>query len=130
MAGKTPSDQPSNNDLEAPPKPAAPEGSQRQIAWQLNQDGIALLKASKPGDATAKFRDAVARVPEAPYFLNLCISYYWEGKFGDAITACSAVDKNDPSESVRAKTDKMFKRIKDEAARQGIQLNPVSEHSY
>ena len=52
--------------------------------------------ASKYDEATAKFRDAVARVPEAKYFFNLCTSLFQEGKFGEALTACNSAAQEQP----------------------------------
>ncbi len=60
--------------------------SQADIANRENDEGKELMYASKYPDASAKFRDAVARVPEPKYFLNLCASLYQEGKFGEALT--------------------------------------------
>ena len=98
--------------------------SQAEIAAKENDEGKELMFAGKYADASAKFQDAVARVPEAKYFFNLCTSRYQEGKFGEALTACNAVDKNGPSAELQAKTEKLTQRIKDEAKAQGLDLQP------
>src|SRR5258705_12829561 len=77
--------------------------SQVQIAAQLNEEGKELMFANKFPEASAKFREAVARVQEAKYFFNLCTSLYQEGKFDEAMTACNAVDKNSPSTELKSK---------------------------
>lgn len=105
---------------------AAPAFAQQaELAEKLNDDGKELLFAGKFAEATAKFRDAVARVPEPKYFINLCASLYSEGKFDEAMTACNAVAKNNPTPEQTAKTDKMVGRIKDEAAKQHVELHPM-----
>ena len=68
--------------------------TQAQIAERENEEGKELMFANKMAEASAKFQDAVARVPEPKYFFNLCTSRFAEGKFGEALTACNAADKN------------------------------------
>jgi len=70
-------------------------------------------------------REAVARVPEAIYFFNLCLALFQEGRFGEALTACNAVDSNAPSKQLKAKNAKMMARIKDEAKAQGLAIEPT-----
>ncbi|HWO22896.1 MAG TPA: hypothetical protein VNO30_29250 [Kofleriaceae bacterium] len=94
--------------------------SQAEIAEKLNAEGKTLLFSNKYAEASAKFRLAVARVPEPGYFINLCTSLYHEGKFGEALTACNAVGNNNPSADQRTKADKLTNRIKEEAKAQGI----------
>ena len=94
--------------------------SQAEIAEKLNAEGKTLLFSNKYAEASAKFRLAVARVPEPGYFINLCTSLYHEGKFGEALTACNAVGNNNPSADQRTKSDKLVSRIKEEAKAQGI----------
>ncbi|CAN5905201.1 hypothetical protein BH11MYX3_BH11MYX3_43750 [soil metagenome] len=104
---------------------AAPAFAQQaDLALKLNDEGKELMFAGKYTEASAKFRDAVARVPEPKYFFNLCTSLLQEGKFDEAMTACSAVDKNNPTADQRAKADKLIGRIKDEAKAQNIELHP------
>lgn len=99
--------------------------SQAEIADRLNDEGKEHMYANNYAEASAKFREAVARVPEAKYFFNLCTSLYQEGKFGEALTACAAVDKNNPTDALRAKAEKMTGRIKAEAKAQGIDVEPA-----
>lgn len=115
-----------------PMKPAEPDttptpkatGGQAAIAAKLSDEGVQLMYAQKYAEASSKFREAVARVPEPKYFFNLCTSLYQEGKFSEALTACGAVEKNNPTPALQAKTDKMTAKIKDEAKAQGVQVSP------
>jgi hypothetical protein len=99
--------------------------SQAEIAEKLNAEGKTLLFSNKYAEASAKFRLAVARVPEPGYFINLCTSLYHEGKFGEALTACNAVSNNNPSADQRGKSDKLVARIKQEAQAQGISVEAL-----
>ena len=99
--------------------------SQVQIAAQLNEEGKELMFQNKFAEASAKFREAVARVAEAKYFFNLCTSLYQEGKFDEAMTACNAVEKNSPSAELKGKNDKLIGRIQEEAKAQNIELHPI-----
>src|SRR5579863_6966066 len=98
--------------------------TQAEIAARENDEGKQLMFADPPkyAEASAKFQDAVARVPEAKYFFNLCTSRYQEGKFGQALTACNAVEKNGATDELKGKTLKLVQRIQDEAHAQGIPL--------
>jgi hypothetical protein len=116
--------------VERPPPPALePEttvapasGSQAAIAAKLNDDGSKLFLAKSFADASMKFRDAVARVPEPRYFFNLCLSLYQEGKFAEALTACDAGTRQNPPALLRAKLDKASNMIRGEANAQGVNI--------
>ncbi len=99
--------------------------SQAEIAARENDEGKELMFATKYPDASAKFRDAVARVPEAGYFFNLCTSLYQEGKFGEALTACNSAVQNNADEKLKDKTAKLVQKIKDTAAAQHVDLQPA-----
>ncbi|HEU0034072.1 MAG TPA: hypothetical protein VFQ53_25770 [Kofleriaceae bacterium] len=99
--------------------------SQAEIASNLNEEGKQLMYGQKYAEASAKFREAVARVPEAKYFFNLCLSLYQEGKFGEALTACDAVHKNNATPEQNGKADKLATKIKEEAKAQGHSIEPV-----
>ena len=90
------------------------------VAWRSNEDGIVAMKQGRYEHASRRFRDAVARIPEPPYFLNLCMSLYKEGKFSEALNACNAIDKNNPKATTKSKADQMNVRIKEAARQQGI----------
>jgi len=99
--------------------------TQAELANNLNEEGKELMYATKYAEASAKFREAVARVPEAKYFFNLCTSLFQEGKFSEALTACNAVDKNNPTSELQGKATKLTGRIKDEAKAQGLSIEPT-----
>ncbi len=94
--------------------------TQAELAATLNESGKELMYANKYAEASTKFREAVARVPEAKYFFNLCTSLFQEGKFSEALTACSAVEKNNPTAELTGKASKLTGRINDEAKSQGL----------
>ncbi len=99
--------------------------SQSDIASKLNDEGKELMYGGKYAEASAKFAEAVHRVPEPKYFFNLCTSRFQEGKFGDALTACNAVANNNPSPELRAKADKLIGKVKEVAQSQGVNVQPV-----
>ena len=102
---------------------AAPAFAQQaDLAAKLNEEGKALMYDGKYAESSAKFRDAVARVPEPKYFFNLCTSLFAEGKFSDAMTACGGVSKNSPTAELDAKTTKLMERIEAEAKQQNVPL--------
>lgn len=98
--------------------------TQAEIASRLNEEGKDQMYGNNYAAASAKFREAVARVPEPGYFFNLCTSLYWEGKFGEALTACAAVEKNNPTPAQIDKAQKMVAKIKGEAKAQGVNVEP------
>lgn len=103
---------------------AALAETQAEIAARENEEGKTLMFSGKYAEASAKFQDAVARVPEPKYFFNLCTSRFQEGKFGEALTACNAADKN-ADDKLKTKTAKLVEKIQEEAQKQGIDLQPA-----
>lgn len=101
--------------------PASP--SQAEIAARFNEEGKELLYHDQPDAAAKKFLDAVARVPEAKYFINLCVARFQGGRFDDALTACQAADVNNPTTDQRRKATALIERIRAEAKKQGIELH-------
>lgn len=99
--------------------------SQAEIAAKLNEEGKELMYADKYAEAAKKFAEAVARVPEAKYFVNLCAARLQEGKLDDALTACHAVELNNPTPEQKTRSDKLITRINEEAQKQGLQLHDV-----
>lgn len=98
--------------------------SQAEIAAKLNDEGKELMYGNKFAEASKKFQEAVARVPEAKYFINLCLARFQEGKFDEALTACNAVELNNPTEDVKAKAEKLIGKIKEAAKAQNLELHP------
>jgi hypothetical protein len=98
--------------------------SQAEIAARLNDEGKQLMYEDKASEAAKKFQEAVARVPEAKYFVNLCAARLQEGKLDDALTACNAVELNNPSEEQKTKAAKLTEKINEEAKKQNLELHP------
>jgi hypothetical protein len=98
--------------------------SQAEIAARENEEGKQLMFENKYGEASAKFMSAHSRVPEPKYFFNHCTSLFWEGKFGEALTACNAADKN-ADEKLKGKITAFEDKIRGEAQKQGVSLEPV-----
>jgi hypothetical protein len=84
--------------------------SQAEIAAKLNEEGKELMFADKPAEAAKKFQEAVARVPEAKYFVNLCAARLQEGKLDEALTACNAVELNNPTPEQKARARRPIRR--------------------
>ncbi len=106
---------------------AAPAyADQKEIAEKLYDEGAALVFKNQYAEASAKFRQAIARLPGEPkYFLSLCGSLFHEGKFGEALTACNAVGNNSPTEKQRGNAEKLTALIKKEAKSQGVPIEPM-----
>jgi hypothetical protein len=98
-------------------------GTQAEIAAMRNTEGIVAYRAGKFGDATAKFREAVARVPEARYLLNLCSSLFGEDKLAEARTACGAIADGTPA--LRSQAERAVAHIEAEGRRRGIDTRPL-----
>lgn len=97
--------------------------SQAELAAQANEEGKQLMYADKYAEAAKKFQEAVARVPEAKYFVNLCTARLQEGKLDEALTACNAVDLNNPSPDQKERAGKLVERIHQEADKQHLALH-------
>ena len=97
-------------------------GTQAEIAARLAEEGKTLMYATKFADASAKFREAAAHVPDPRYFFDLCAAVYQEGKFDEALAACNAADNNQPTAELHVKIGKLAEAIKAEAAKQAIPL--------
>ncbi|HUS29918.1 MAG TPA: hypothetical protein VMZ53_15540 [Kofleriaceae bacterium] len=98
--------------------------TQAEIAARENEEGKQLMFENKYSEASAKFMSAHSRVPEPKYFFNHCTSLFWEGKFGESLTACNAADKN-ADDKLKAKIAAFEDKIKAEAQKQGVVLQPV-----
>lgn len=98
--------------------------SQAEIAARENEEGKQLMFENKYAEASAKFASAHARSAEPKYFFNHCTSLFYEGKFGEALTACNAADKN-ADEGLKKKIPGLVTKIKAEAKKQGIDVEPT-----
>lgn len=104
--------------------PPASTRTQAEIAARKDWEGQDDYRRGEYADASMKFREAVARVPEARYFYNLCASLYMEGKFTEALTSCNAVQHNNPSSDLVAKANGLTAQIQNEARAQGLTISP------
>jgi tetratricopeptide (TPR) repeat protein len=103
-------------------KPEPGSGAPSDQAAAANNAGKELMFSGHYAEASAKFRDAVARDPQPQYSFNLCTGLFQEGKFGEALAACNAVKTMHPSDQIATKTDALIAKIRDEAKRQNITL--------
>jgi tetratricopeptide (TPR) repeat protein len=99
--------------------------SQAEIASRLNDEGKELMYADKYTEAAKKFQEAVARVPEAKYFVNLCAARLQTGELDLALTACNAVDRNNPTPDQKSRAEKLVEKITEEAKKQNLELHPA-----
>jgi hypothetical protein len=98
--------------------------TQAEIAARENEEGKQLMFENKYSEASAKFMSAHSRVPEPKYFFNHCTSLFWEGKFGESLTACNAADKN-ADEKLKVKIAAFEDKIRAEAKKQNVAIEPV-----
>lgn len=98
--------------------------SQAELAARANEEGKQLMYEDKAVEAAKKFQEAVARVPEPKYFVNLCTAQLQVGKLDEALTACQAVDLNNPNADQKDRAAKLIERIHQEADKQHLALHP------
>ncbi len=108
--------------LQPEPSPTTPAGGQAAIAAKLHDEGATLFRTKSFADASMKFRDAVARVPEPRYYFSLCLSLFQEGKFGEALNACDAGKRSNPPAALHQKLQAAEDLIMHEVQVQGISL--------
>jgi hypothetical protein len=121
----TPLENPTAAELVLPPAPArTATGSQAELAYRKATEAIELAKQARWREASSRFREAVARTPLAPYFFDLCLTLYHEGKFGESLTSCDASLHNEPDAELRHKTERLIARVKTEASAQRIDVDP------
>jgi serine/threonine-protein kinase len=104
-----------------PPTDRSP--SQAAIAARLNEEAKDAIYNEHYDVAVKKLQEAVARVPEAKYFVNLCVAQLQLGRLDEALTACHAVDLNHPTSEHRRKASMLIAKIRDEAKKQGLELH-------
>jgi tetratricopeptide (TPR) repeat protein len=108
-----------------PRQPSRPveDRTQAAIAERVNQEGKELMYADRYQEAAKKFQEAVARVPEPKYFVNLCTARLQTGELDLALTACRAAARDSPNPDVQARAAKLIARIREEARNQGLELH-------
>jgi tetratricopeptide (TPR) repeat protein len=70
-----------------------------------------------------KLRRAVALRPQAKYFVNLCVALLQLGRLDEALSACDAVDLNNPTSEHRRKASQLIAKIRAEAKKQNLELH-------
>jgi tetratricopeptide (TPR) repeat protein len=81
-------------------------------AEALNQEGKDFYKAKDYKNAVLKFEAAVAVVPEARYYFNVCAAYDQMGNKDAALAACGEVLKRNPTDELKVKTEKRIESIR------------------
>jgi TolA-binding protein len=89
-------------------------------ASKLAEEGKGLSAEGKHAEASEKFRQAVVLSPDGKFYLYLCISLSKEGKLGEAINACDAVERNGADEKTLAKTQQMTESLRTTMKQQGM----------
>jgi hypothetical protein len=97
---------------------AQPTNAQR--ADELNTQGKAAMESGDFAVASERFHQAIVLSREGRFYFNLCISLYQEGKFGESLAACNAVESAGADEPLKAKTGKMITKVRDEMKKQGF----------
>lgn len=86
-------------------------------AEALNAEGKSLYTdAGDYAAASAKFRDAIALVPDARFYYNLCAALQRQGKYPEALDACDAVYEHQPREDLATKAGRRAAQIRKEMA--------------
>jgi hypothetical protein len=96
-------------------------------ATRLNDEGKDLMVHDQFADAAKKFQEAVAEVPEAKYYANLCTALLQIGKLDEALSACNKVEINSPTPEQKARAEKLIALINEEAKKQKLTLHPPPE---
>jgi hypothetical protein len=94
--------------------------SNAERAAQLNDEGKALMQGQQFAQASERFRQAITLSAEGRFYFNLCVALYQQGEFGNALTACKAVEANGADAALKGKTDKMIGKVKEEIRKLGI----------
>jgi hypothetical protein len=108
---------------------AAMAQSNAERASQLNDQGKQLMGEGKFAEASEAFRQATLLSPEGRFYFNLCVSQYQQGKFGESLTSCNAVNNTSSDAKLKDKATRMIDKINGEMARQGIDPNASSAGS-
>jgi hypothetical protein len=104
----------------APSTALAQTATPAEQASKLAEDGKGLSAEGKHAEASEKFRQAVVLSPDGKFYLYLCISLSKEGKLGEAINACDAVERNGADEKTLTKTRQMTESLRTTMKQQGM----------
>lgn len=103
-------------------EPPSAGGTQAEKAARSAEEGKALYAQGKFAEASSRYQDAVARVPESRYFYGLAQSRFREGKLAEALTACDAAEKVGANAALAVKIRELRTMITTEAKKQDIKL--------
>jgi hypothetical protein len=104
----------------APALVSAQSPTPAEQASKLAEEGKGLSAEGKHAEASEKFRQAVVLSPDGKFYLYLCISLSKEGKLGEAINACDAVERNGADEKTLTKTRQMTESLRTTMKQQGM----------
>ena len=99
---------------------AAQAESPAAQAAKLATEGKGLSADGKNAEASEKFRQAVVLSPEGKYYFYLCVSLSKEGKLGEALNACDAVERNGADDKTLTKTKSMIDSLRADMKKQGM----------
>ena len=99
--------------------------SNAERANQLNDEGKEAMKRSDFTLASERFQQAIVLSKEGRFYFNLCVSWFRDGKFGDALSACKAVETAGADAKLKEKTATLTAQIKDEMRKQGMDPDAV-----
>jgi hypothetical protein len=92
--------------------------SPQKRAEALNKEGHDLL-FTDPAAAAGKFRQAIILSPEGRFYYNLCVALSTTGDLGNALMACDAVEGNGATPELKAKTQQVIAKIKEQIKKGG-----------
>lgn len=88
-----------------PPKPDAPDESHRAEADALNDQGKEKLYANDAPGALSLFQQASAKLPDARYEFNVCLTFGVQERWDDAISSCKRARAMSPQTELAARID-------------------------
>jgi hypothetical protein len=96
-------------------------------AARLADEGKGLSAEGKDAEASEKFRQAIVISPEGKFYWYLCVSLSKEGKLGEALNACDAVERNGADEKTVAKQRAMTQSLRDEMKKRNMDPDKALE---
>jgi tetratricopeptide (TPR) repeat protein len=93
------------------------------LAERLNSEAKDAIYGEHYEVGVQKLRQAVALRPQAKYFVNLCVALLQLGRLDEALSACDAVDLNNPTSEHRRKAAQLIARIRNEAKKHDLVLH-------
>lgn len=126
IGGGSDKDSPADKKREEPPTAAA-DPAQVEKAERANDAGKDKLFAGDFRGASELFREAVARLPDPKYFINLGSSLFQEGKFDESLVALKAILVVNPTARQRDAGLKIAQAVLAECEKQNVTCHPPIE---